>query len=168
MPLFYETFFPAWFLFYILGMDCKSGRMDRFVSNSNVFWILVALGLSFCESLLLIKSGCNMSFAASQIKISSFLYAFSIVMVFVKNEKIIEQNLLTVLGDNSYGIFYVHLLVMMFARKILTSIGISNIWIIYFLLCFIVTIVVSCLIVAAVKYGAEKVKRKELLKLIGF
>lgn len=28
MPLFYETLFPAWFVFYILVMDVREGKLD--------------------------------------------------------------------------------------------------------------------------------------------
>ena len=30
MPLFYETLFPAWFIFYILGMDAREGKFKGY------------------------------------------------------------------------------------------------------------------------------------------
>lgn len=33
MPRLYETVFPAWFGFYLLGMDCRIGKLDNLLKK---------------------------------------------------------------------------------------------------------------------------------------
>lgn len=66
--------------------------------------------------------GCAIGFATSQIRFGSFLYAGTIALVLMKGkDKNVEDGKLkrriVSIGDCSYGIFYVHMLVLMIARK---------------------------------------------------
>ena len=72
MPIFYETLFPAWFIFYMLGMDVMEGKFKRYKVKG---WMIgLALIASFTEAYILIKVGCTVGYACSQIKSSSFVY----------------------------------------------------------------------------------------------
>ena len=37
VPLLYETLFPAWFSFYLLGMDCRSGNIGKWIKKINIY-----------------------------------------------------------------------------------------------------------------------------------
>ena len=40
-PRLYGTVFPAWLLFYLLGIDCRAGRLERYVQKSSGVWVIV-------------------------------------------------------------------------------------------------------------------------------
>lgn len=168
MPRLYETVFPEWMLFYILGMDCKHGVWNNIIKRVNGYWLTGALALSLTEAFVLMKVGCAAGFAASQIKFSSFLYAVVFTMTLIKKEKNVQRNMLSLLGDNSYGIFFLHMLVLLVVQKVLNVIGLSKMWGVYFLLCFILSAVGSYLAVAIIKLIAEKIALRDLLKFIEF
>lgn len=182
MPRLYETLFPAWFLFYIMGMDCRIGKWDNIISRIKAWFVPIAILLSVIEALLLLNAGCEVGFASSQIKFSSFIYAMVIASVAMRRKDCAKQNtgkiqrllvsfferLLASVGDCSYGIFYVHMLVLMVARKAETIVGLSEIWIVNFLLCFVLTACGSFAIVFGVRKIAERVGAEKYLKIIGF
>jgi peptidoglycan/LPS O-acetylase OafA/YrhL len=164
-PLFYETLFPAWFFFYILGMDCRSGKLDRVIRMSNIGWIVIALCLSIVEAFGLLNLGCSDGFAVSQIKFSSFFYAAVIALWLQKKEKRVGQNILSAIGDYSYGIFYFHMLVVWVMSKVLRMVGLDKIWIVAFGITFIVVVCCSTITVGTTR---RIIKNDKLLRAIGF
>lgn len=84
MPRLYETFFPARFGFYVLGLDCKAGKWDNVSKRLRKSWIAATLGVSVIEAFVLLRAGCAIGFASSQIRLGSFLYAGAIALVLTK------------------------------------------------------------------------------------
>lgn len=174
MPRLYETFFPAWFLFYILGMDCRNGKWDNLINKVKKWSIPIALGTSLIEAVILLKTGCSIGFASSQIKVSSFIYAVVIALVLMKKKDNAElnngkfQRFMASIGDCSYGIFYVHMLVLSVVRKAITLAGLSQIWMVNFLLCFILTACGSFAVVLGTRKIAGRIGAEKYLKVIGF
>ncbi len=168
MPILYETLFPAWFFFYLLGMDCKAGRFNKVIEQLHFGWIIVALMISFVEAFILLKLGCADSFASSQIKISSFIYTAVIALFLQKKEKSVGKNRLSTVGDLAYGIFYLHMLVLEIIHKVLTVYELDGIWIVSFGLTFIFTSILSLVVVMIVKKIARKLKCEWVIKYIGF
>lgn len=122
MPRLYETFFSAWFIFYIMGMDCRNRKWDNVISRMKNWYIPIGLCISFAEAVVLLKAGCDGGFALSQIKISSFLYTAVIALVLMNgknrnHESKTINNILASIGYCSYGIFYVHMLVLLLLEK---------------------------------------------------
>lgn len=70
-----------------------------------------ALLLSIIEGYGSLAFGFTVEFASSQIKVSSFLYAFAIITLLMAIKSYVagvEIRWLKILGDNSYGIYFVH------------------------------------------------------------
>lgn len=171
VPLFYETLFPAWFFFYLLGMDCRSGNIGKLLKNvKNVkgYWITIALFVSVAEAFVLNKVGCADGFVVSQIKFGSFLYATALVLWLLKKKNEPRSNIFSIAGDYSYGIFYCHILILWGIRKIIEIAGLNEIWMMYFGLCFIFTAVGSFTFVWIVRSLAKKLKCEKMLILFGF
>ena len=165
MPLFYETIFFAWFFFYLLGLVCRAGKFNKVIQKVRSWWIIIALALSIGEAFLLLAFGCSTGFACSQIRFSSFAYAAVIALWLVKKEKMTEGNLLSRIGDYSYGIFFVHMIFMMVVTKVLSIIGLDSIWILYWGLSFCI---VSIMSIITVGIGRRIIRNKSLLRAIGF
>ena len=84
-PRLYGTVFPAWLLFYLLGIDCRAGRLERYVQKSSGVWVIVAVGIELLETIVLYVGGCSITLASSQLKFSSCLYAATILLCLKKN-----------------------------------------------------------------------------------
>lgn len=162
MPLFYETFFPAWFVFYILGMDAREGKFKGYKVKG---WMIgLALFASFGEAYFLMNIGCSVGFACSQIKFSSFIYTALIAMWLSQHIKETEPNILSKIGDCSFGIYFSHILVMWVVSKGLSIVGV-DIWIWKWSLAFLLTSILSYLFVWCVR---KMFKGRKILRYIGF
>lgn len=178
VPRLYETIFPAWFGFYIFGMDCRKGKWDNSAKRVQGYWIAVALGSSIIEALVLLEVGGAIGFVCSQIRFGSFLYAGIIALVLIKKHETIEEwgteqggrirRLIVSVGNYSYGIFYVHMFALMTAQKLVSMTGMGRIWILNFLVCFVLTTVSSYLIVWGFRKVSKKLKIEKILRVIGF
>ena len=168
VPLLYETLFPAWFFFYLLGMDCRSGNIGKWIKKINIYWVVVALLISIAEMIILKTVGCAVGFVISQIKFGSFIYAAVIALWLMNKRNKSKKNILSITGDFSYGIFYCHILILWVVRKVIELAGLNSIWILNFGLCFILTAVGSFVFVWFVRSLAHKLKWDKGLILIGF
>ena len=168
VPLLYETLFPAWFLFYLLGMDCRSGNAGRWIKKINIYWVGIALLISIAEASLLKIAGCVDGFVTSQIRFGSFIYAAALAFWLMKRQSGPKRNILSSIGDCSYGIFYCHMLILGLVNKVVGTAGLNNIWILNFGVCFILTAILSFLFVWTVRSLARKLKCEKVLTLTGF
>lgn len=159
-PRLYETLFPAWFGFYYLGIQVRCGWKLK----GNGFVVAATLLLSCVEAIGLRATGLDIGFYTSQITAGSFLYSFAMIGWLLKKN---ESNcsicrLLSKIGDCSYGIFYIHMAVLMIVGRIIQS---EN-WYIYWILRFMLTTSISYIIV---HIGQMVLKsHKKLLRYIGF
>jgi surface polysaccharide O-acyltransferase-like enzyme len=165
---YFGTLFPNWIIFYILGMDCRAGKLDKLINKVNVFWIFGCLLLSIGEAYLLLTLGQSDTFASSQVKFSSFIYVVVIALWLQKHYKVCNGNIFSSIGDCSYGIFYIHMLIISLLHKAFEYLNLGDIWLIYFILVFLITTVLSYLIVLSVRTLAKKCKCEKALKFIGF
>ena len=168
VPLLYETLFPAWFFFYLLGMDCRSGNIGKWIKKINIYWVAIALFISIAEAFILKIAGCADGFVISQIKFGSFMYAAALALWLQNKKTESGRNVLSITGDYSYGIFYCHMLILWVVRKVIEMAGLNSVWILNFGLCFILTAIGSFLFVLVVRSLAYKLKYEKVLTLIGF
>ena len=162
MPMLYETLFSAWFLFYILGMDVREGKMNWIRVKG---WMIgLALLASFGEAYFLMIIGCSVRFACSQIKFSSFIYTALIALWLSQHIKETKSNVLSRIGDCSFGIYFSHILVMWIVSKGLRIVGVDT-WIWKWSLTFFMTSILSYLFVWCVQ---KMFNDKKILRHIGF
>lgn len=159
-PRLYETLFPAWFGFYYLGIQVRCGLKFK----SNGYMLITAWLMSCGEALILRKLGGSIGFCTSQITMGSFLYSAAMIGWMLKRAEEYESGnkVFAKVGDCSYGIFYIHMAVLMVVGKFI----ICNNWYVYWSLRFITTSVISFEIV----YVSQKLLKKhnKLLKHLGF
>lgn len=159
-PRLYETLFPAWFGFYYLGIQVRCGWKLK----GNVYAVVATLLLSCVEAIGLRAAGCDIGFYISQITVGSFLYSVAMIGCLLKKSKISRRScrLLSKIGDCSYGIFYIHMAVLMIVSRIIKC---EN-WYAYWILRFVLTASISYIIV---HIGQMILKsHKKLLRYIGF
>lgn len=168
VPLLYETLFPAWFFFYLLGMDCRSGNIGNWIKKINIFLVATALLVSIAEAFILKIVGCADGFVTSQIKFGCFMYAAALTLWLMNKRIDLRRNILSITGDYSYGVFYCHMLILWVVRKVIELIALNNILILNFGLCFILTAVGSFVFVWIMRSLAHKLKCDRALIFIGF
>ena len=165
-PKLYGTFFPAWLLFYLLGIDCRAGKLERYVQKSGCLWVMIALCIELLEVAVMSIGGCSITLASSQLKFSSCLYAVTILLYLKKNESKIQYNTcICKVGDCSFGIYFLHCMVLWIIQKMLSILGISQHWFESWILTFLITTVVSYMIVMMVRTVVSDTKK---LRWIGF
>lgn len=159
-PRLYETLFPAWFGFYYLGIQVHCGWKLK----GNEYAVAATLLLSCVEAVGLRASGLDIGFYTSQITAGSFLYSVAMIGWFLKKSENSRRGcrLLSKIGDCSYGIFYIHMAVLMLVGRIIKCENGCAYWI----LRFVLTVVISYIIV---HIGQMVLKNhKKLLRYIGF
>lgn len=131
---FYQTFFPAWFVFYYGGLWVKiRGFRPIFKKDfqiiKSVVLCLACLAFSILEAYWLVGQGFGAGFASSQIKASSFLYTYSIIhLLFVIRPYLAHMKVqpLSILGDYSFGIYFVHVAWIAVSTKLVHLIPEAN------------------------------------------
>ena len=159
-PRLYETLFPAWFGFYYLGIQVRCG----WKLNGNGYAVAGTLLLSCVEAVGLRAVGLDIGFYTSQITVGSFLYSVTMIGWVLKKSENSRRccRLLSKVGDCSYGIFYIHMAVLMIVGRIIKC---EN-WYVYWILRFILTASISYIIIRI----GQMVLRNDikLLRYIGF
>lgn len=159
-PRLYETLFPAWFGFYYLGIQVRCGLKLK----NNGYAVAGRLLLSCIEAVGLRAAGFDVGFYTSQITAGSFLYSVAVIGCFLKSSENSRRGccLLSKIGDCSYGIFYIHMAVLMIVGRFIKC---EN-WYAYWILRFGLTASISYSIVQI----AQRVLKndKKLLRYIGF
>lgn len=175
------TLFPAWFIFFYLGLNIKinSKKWDKIAETiGKKRIIMITLLCCLIEALLLQKIGCNASFSASQIKLSSFTYSFVIILYLYKQSQqlkskngrfVVFTKLLTYIGDYSYSIFFTHCFTLMIAETLLGIFSADVSWEIDFIVSWVISLTFSLMIVSILNFGLLQTNRgKKVLTMIGF
>lgn len=165
-PRLYGTIFPAWLLFYLVGIDCRIGKLNRYVQKCNYLWLGFAIGIEMLEAFAWSSSRFSITLASSQLKFSSCLYSIVIILLLKKKEKIIGlDTLLSKIGDCSFGIFFLHCMVLWVVKKLLSVAGIGQCGVIFWIYSFLGSAIISFIII---KLAREKIGDVRKLRWIGF
>jgi len=156
---FYQTFFPAWFIFYYAGLRIKiKGYQPLFKKNQlgkAILCCLIGLIISVIEGYGLLALGFPEDFATIQIKVSSIFYVFTIInllLVIKPSMANCENKVLKYLGDHSYGIFYCHLFWIMISYMLLWYVPfIGEVLPAYQLMQLIFVVVLSCITIFIIR-----------------
>lgn len=131
-------------------------------------WILAMMLLLSCfEALFLRHCGMSQGFYTSQITAGSFLYTGAFIVVLLQEESRWgrKESILSRIGDCSYGIFYIHMIILMLVGKLVSRVPwVDNNWVLYLGMRFILTSTISFVVVEV----SQKCIGKKILKWIGF
>lgn len=176
MPPYYQMVFPAWILFYMLGLDGGRFRFRRRKRISSCILIVIASILAeITEAFHQMHNGCSAGFACSQIRVSSFLYSISVIIVLNASEsrRFFPEKLANVFsffGDNSYAIFFVHYFYIMLGKTLISrfSVRLFGIcWLPQALIVFFVTVIGSVATIIVLRRILQRLGLGKAIKLIG-
>jgi len=110
----------GWFTYYYLGYLVGNNYMNiKYKTNSLLLLWLCAMIIQIVEGYILFKIG--ETDCGTQLKLSSILTGVPVMFMaykFINFEKSFELKLLKILGDNSFGIYFSHLIIMSILDKI--------------------------------------------------
>lgn len=163
----YALPFTIWVSFYYLGILASQDKLV--IKNVNlpkiIFLYIGSIFLAIAEGFYLAKAHNLTSFAGSQIKASSFLSSFLLILVFLGIRKTIDNwpRALTILGEFSFGIYLFHVPVLDLLSRITSKIGFQNFWIAQLLINSCGVLALCCVtIIAARKVLGVQVSQKYL------
>lgn len=124
----YLKYSAIWLSFYYGGMLVRMYRPKIVLSHAIVLFF-VSFFMQILESVVLLKN-LYFSVAYSQMRVSSFLYSASVIMIaYCYSEKETKNTLLgkalIKIGDNSYPLFYMHSLGLIICNVFFSRMGIS-------------------------------------------
>jgi len=111
------TLFPAWFLFYWLGVYCNLEKKG-YLFKTKVPLVIIFVMLSCFEGIVLGKMA-SYDMAVSQLKISSCLMSVAVINLILHYKdkyRVSDKNVFVTLGNISYGIYYVHMVGIMISN----------------------------------------------------
>ena len=121
----FGTLFTTWLIFYYFGLVVRNLdiSLDTFTSKLRLFLVayVVMISVSIFESISIYNHFNVLDFAASQIKLSTFvvsLLVIAIALAFSSIVKVTEKNILVIIGNYSYGLYLAHYAVMLVINKI--------------------------------------------------
>ncbi|MBQ8539074.1 MAG: acyltransferase [Ruminococcus sp.] len=114
---FYSRYTIVWLPFYYFGILMRNCEI-HIPKQKGILLAFTgfALCLEICESIFIYYYTGSTAIALSQIRFFAFIYAFSIALIMFSNYKVnneqsdnIAKRLFVYLGDNSYGIYFIHM-----------------------------------------------------------
>lgn len=118
LPWSLVDFFPAWILYWYIGYTVRENKILKYI-NRNVLTVLgvIALILTIIESYWLMGYNPDVS-PVSQMRLSNLAYCiFICLLVFKCEKKFSKENILSYIGNYSYGIYYIHFFLIILLNK---------------------------------------------------
>jgi len=111
----YDGFFYFWIIFYQLGLNI--GMNSEFLNSVNIRLLHIATScavvLCFLEGFILATTFHQWIFAASVFKLSSFMFSICMILILYHyKDNFGRIGVLVELGQCSFGIYLIHMLVM--------------------------------------------------------
>ncbi|MEP0357614.1 acyltransferase [Paraglaciecola sp.] len=161
----YAGNFASWLMFFMLGLCYGKGKIN--ISNKVLVSLTIAFYLLSCvESIILIEEFHQAGDASSAIKVSSFLYSFFLIILMFGNANLTKSRLLSDLGQVSFGVYLVHMLVITILVKVLTLLvpSLQGYAVLFQITLLTLTLLTSF---TSIKF-VNRVIKNRLTKLIGF
>lgn len=121
--------FAAWITFYYLGMLVSQSGIKCWMSLIKaVGLVAISFVMSLMESVAVYGQFHNESLAISQIKLSSFIFALSVVNLFWllhDKVKVKASNWIVGIGNVSFGIYFMHPFVIRCENYFIDQFGVS-------------------------------------------
>lgn len=161
--LYYALIFPAWLFFYQYGL--YSGKYG--LPKKSVIWIwflILSIILILIESMIWFKEKHLVSFAISQLRVSSFIYSFFLINILV-SYKFFKIKFLSKIGLVSFGIYLTHMFLLVYLVLPLTTKKlIYDIQPVYQILILFLIILINYFAI----YIFKKILPKKISHLLGF
>jgi len=161
----YAGLFPTWIVFFVYGLYLGLEGNIPISNKWLIFAILISYAFSCVESYYLYSQFNQAGDAVTAVKPTSFIYSLFMISFLFKNVDLINMTFLKYLGEISFGIYLLHIIILRIASKVLNSVSfIFNTQLLYQFGLVFFTLLISCVIIVTTKM----ILNKKTLKIIGF
>ena len=126
---FYGLFFPAWIVYYYLGLIVGNGMIKLRVSNRLLIIAVIAgIIMQILEGLIWYQNMAIRDMYYTQTRLTTLLENIPVLLLFVRyirSGSCSGNKLLSRIGDASFGIYLLHPVFIMVYNKILPQAGLS-------------------------------------------
>lgn len=157
----YAGFFPTWMGFFVIGVYAKKRRI-KFTDKLLLPLAAFFLALSIAETLWEANSYHKIADAFSAVKVSSFLYSFTMLALLLKQKRKIYSQFLAYIGQVSFGIFFVHMIVYLVINAIIPK-HLLNSYISQ--LALVLFVIITC---TSIGFICRKINKVAAQKYLGF
>lgn len=159
---FYQYYFAGWLIYYILGLE-----HDKIKVKSNPTILILTLTFTIITNICVYNINTSTyNYVTSQLNICNMLYILVIIPIFLdRKSKYISSKINSVIekiGDFSFGIYFIHILVLKVLGLIFEPIKLR--FILYYILMSISTLVISYILI----YLFKKITKNKFDKYLGF
>ncbi len=113
----------TWMMFFVLGLYLGKNKTLAITQGELLTLVVLSFVLSCIESHWLIAKFAQPGEAVTAVKVSSFLYSFFVILFLFKNQRMFSSNLLKRFGEVSFGIYLVHMLVLILVGAIIKRVA---------------------------------------------
>lgn len=172
IPWWCDTLFPVWVGFYFLGIQVAKGDKkieSMLVTIGSLPFVGLAFLVNLLESIIFVRAGIPFTLAVSQNRVGGFLFALSLIGLFYRNRGTqINNRGMICIGNDSYGIFYIHCIFIMMINAFLLDTIDPKLWLPRFIIAFTLTLISSLTVINLTRVIAKKLHIEQFLKFIGF
>jgi surface polysaccharide O-acyltransferase-like enzyme len=169
LQILYTGLFPIWLIFFVFGLYIRNNQIKL---NNKLIIVLAFIFyvLSIVETLFShLYFNIEILFAATSVKVSSFLFSLLILMYAFKNISMKENKILQYTGEVSFGIFLSHPLFLYYPIVLMVNIFLTPLFNkrgggILLQLLVLFTTYICCLLFS---YILRKINKKLAIKLLG-
>lgn len=159
---FYQYPFVGWIIYYILGIE-----HDKIKIKIHPIFLLAILIVAIITNIFIYNTNYSLySYVTSQLNICNMFYVLGIIPIILglksryNSSKI--NSLIEKIGDLSFGIYFIHILVLEVLKMIFKFTNFN--FILYYLLMSISTLAISYILI----YLFKKVTKSKFDKYLGF
>lgn len=158
IPL-HQYYFFAWYIYFLLGTKYQVKKKE--VRTSDLF-ITIAIFISVVLWNIFILKKVGIEYSFSQMNIINMLFCINIFKYIGYFENLKSNiKILNIIGNNSFGIYLIHLFFIPIINKIFTFIYINSIF--KTILCTILTLFISLIFINIIK----KITKNRFNKILG-
>ena len=123
----FDHFFPSWLVYYYLGMACKF-RDIKIRPIYTFIALIVSYYISIVVAFWLNGHSSLHNFPYTQSKLTSMFIAISVILlVYSLRDMNMKRNILARIGEFSFGIYLIHMPVMIVTQKVISVLHIQSI-----------------------------------------
>lgn len=160
------TLFPAWLIFYYLGLkENINKKKERYTKSSlklTIILLIIILIINIVIKEFAYMHGVEYSICVTQIDILTMIYSIVTIKLIIKIKKIYnidsKNKLLIEIGNYSFAIYLSHMLYIKIIKKFLEIANVN--------LCIIVNEVFFIVMTIGISLGIKKLVQKSNLKIV--
>lgn len=155
-------------IYYLIGLDKRNKKIDEDrIKLKDIMYAIIFLLISIFDNIyIFIDNEKNYEYATSQLNILNMFWTISLIPIILKINNKYKSNRITrileQIGENSFGIYFIHIFVLNFLNYIWGSLE-FNFFITYFIKC-VMCVIISYLFII----GFKKITKNKVNKYLGF